>query len=428
MSATIKYKGNTIASITTDSSKTLKTSGKYCEDDIIVENTKDGITPSGNKAITATTSTQTGIDVTNYATVSVAPTPSETKSVTTNGDVTPSSGKLLSKVTVNVPTGTARDSSDLTVSGATVNVPAGLYSSEASKSVASGTAGTPTASKGAVSNNSVTVTPSVANTTGYITGGTKTGAGVKVSASELVSGNKAITPSETAQSGIDVANFKTASVGAIPKTYVGSGVTKKAAETVSPSTSEQTVCASGVYTTGEQKVSAITPSIVGNLDASSFAASIVAAIEGKGVTVPDGTLLDGMASLIESIEAGGGGSVEPFTKIISGTITFADNTTAFQLPETENFLAAYFIRTDFWGVKKDIHDNGAQVVLFTPGQSFGYFSPISMSSTLYQYRDNLSVFDTSPKLSDGKITFNVDGGRGSFFYGTYYYSLIYGTK
>ena len=324
MSATIKYKGNTIASITTDSSNTLKTSGKYCEGDIIVENVQDGgITPSGNKDITATTSTQTGIDVTNYATVSVAPTPSEAKSVTTNGDVTPSSGKLLSKVTVNVPTGTARDSSDLTISGATVNVPAGLYSSAASKSVASGTAGTPTASKGAVSNNSVTVTPSVTNTEGYITGGTKTGTGVKVSASELVSGNKAITPSETAQSGIDVTNFKTASVGAISSTYVGSGITRKAAATVAPSTSEQTVCASGVYTTGEQKVSAITPSIVGNLDASSFAASIVAAVEGKGVTVPDGTLLDGMASLIESIEAGGSG-----VKLATGTFTTTDDITS----------------------------------------------------------------------------------------------------
>ena len=172
--------------------------------------------------------------------------------------------------------------------------------------VASGTAGTPTARKSAVSNNSVTVTPSVANTTGYITGGTKTGTGVKVSASELVSGNKALTPSETAQSGIDVANFKTVSVDAISSTYVGSGVIRKAAATVAPSTSEQTVCASGVYTTGEQKVSAITPSIVGNLDASSFAASIVAAVEGKGVTVPEGTLLNGIAALIESIEAGGG--------------------------------------------------------------------------------------------------------------------------
>ena len=36
-------------------------------------------------------------------------------------------------------------------------------------------------------------------------------------------------------------------------------------------------------------------------------AAIKAAIEGKGVTVPEATLLDGMASLIESIEAGGGG-------------------------------------------------------------------------------------------------------------------------
>lgn len=155
-------------------------------------------------------------------------------------------------------------------------------------------------------------------------------------------------------------------------------------------------------------------------------AAIKTAIEGKGVTVPDGTLLDGMAALIAGIEAGGGGSVEPFTKIISGTITFAEKTTAFQLPETENFLAAYFIRTDFWGVKNDIFDNGAQVALFASDQSFGYFLPIHMSSTLYQYRDELIVDKFSPELSDGKIMFN--GSCTSFFYGTYYYSLIYGTK
>ena len=35
-------------------------------------------------------------------------------------------------------------------------------------------------------------------------------------------------------------------------------------------------------------------------------AAIKTAIEGKGVTVPSDTLLDGMASLIESIDAGGG--------------------------------------------------------------------------------------------------------------------------
>ena len=49
-------------------------------------------------------------------------------------------------------------------------------------------------------------------------------------------------------------------------------------------------------------------------------AAIKAAIEGKGVTVPAGTLLDGMASLIESIEAGGGGII-----YTSGTLVFSSS-------------------------------------------------------------------------------------------------------
>lgn len=110
----------------------------------------------------------------------------------------------LDKVTVGaisssyVGTGvTRRSSSDLTVSGATVTVPSGYYASQASKAVASGTAGTPTATKSAVSNHAVTVTPSVTNTTGYITGGTKSGTAVSVSASELVSGSLNITSNGT---------------------------------------------------------------------------------------------------------------------------------------------------------------------------------------------------------------------------------------
>ena len=40
--------------------------------------------------------------------------------------------------------------------------------------------------------------------------------------------------------------------------------------------------------------------------------AIKTTIEGKGVTVPDGTLLDGMAVLIDAIETGGGGATEPY--------------------------------------------------------------------------------------------------------------------
>lgn len=49
-------------------------------------------------------------------------------------------------------------------------------------------------------------------------------------------------------------------------------------------------------------------------------AAIKTAIEGKGVTVPDATLLDGMAALIDGIEADGGAN-----NIISGSFTLSDS-------------------------------------------------------------------------------------------------------
>ena len=100
---------------------------------------------------------------------------------------------------------TRRDDTDLSASGATVTAPAGYYASSASKSISSGTEGTPTATKGTVSNHSISVTPSVTNTAGYITGSTITGTAVSVAASELVSGTKSITANGT---GIDVTNYK----------------------------------------------------------------------------------------------------------------------------------------------------------------------------------------------------------------------------
>lgn len=48
-------------------------------------------------------------------------------------------------------------------------------------------------------------------------------------------------------------------------------------------------------------------------------AAIKTAIEGKGVTVPEATLLDGMASLIEAIEAGG--------SIYTGNFTYESDKT-----------------------------------------------------------------------------------------------------
>ena len=119
------------------------------------------------------------------------------------GDV--ANGKYYYNVAGNKTQGTitSRTSTDLSASGATVTAPAGYYASSATKTIASGTEGTPTATKGVVSGNSVTVTPSVTNTAGYISGGTHTGTGVSVSASELVSGSE----TKTANGTYDVTNL-----------------------------------------------------------------------------------------------------------------------------------------------------------------------------------------------------------------------------
>ena len=151
-----------------------------------------------------------------YQTVSKTYTPSETAQTDT---ITASSGyDAIQQVNVDVGaisssyvgSGiTRRNSTDLGESGGTVTVPSGYYASSASKSVPSGSVSA-SASKGSVSNNSVSVTPTATvGTAGYLAAGSANGTAVTVSASELVSGNKAITANGT---DIDVANYSTVSV------------------------------------------------------------------------------------------------------------------------------------------------------------------------------------------------------------------------
>lgn len=190
-----------------------------------------------------------------YQTKTKSYTPTES---TQSEDVTPDEGYTgLEKVTVNVTaisstyvgSGVSRKtSSDLQVSNAKVTAPAGYYESAASASVASGTAGTPTATKGSVSNHAITVTPSVTNTTGYITGGTKTGTGVSVAASELVSGNLSLTANTT---NADCTNYQTVTVnvtsGSGKNVQVAEGCTRIASSTYTDCGMEITVAKAGTY-------------------------------------------------------------------------------------------------------------------------------------------------------------------------------------
>lgn len=328
-----------------------------------------------DKTVNPSEETQTITHDTGYmglGEVTVTPILTEVKTVTENGNVYPTTGKYLTRVTVNVPQGgeinnqnksvtptesqqsvtyddgytglgtvtvgaisstyvgsgiTQRSSTDLTASGATVTVPAGYYLTQASKDVATGSAGTPTATKGTVSNNSISVTPSVTNTTGYITGGTKTGTAVTVSASELVSGKKEITangdnidvtnyaqvkvaipgdtptinsltvtPSESEQvfNSSSVDGYKPVTVGAISSTYVGSSINRRSSTDLTASGDTVTVPA-GYYSSQASKT------------VSSGSATNTGSVSGEGATITAGTNLITVSktvSITPSVTAG----------------------------------------------------------------------------------------------------------------------------
>ena len=110
----------------------------------------------------------------------------------------------------------------------------------------SGTEGTPTATKGAVSNHSVTVTPSVTNSAGYISGGTKTGNAVTVTATELASGNLPITQNAD---NINVVGYSSVSVNV--QGGIGTLLATKSLGTISTNSTTatdtgQTVSVSGI--------------------------------------------------------------------------------------------------------------------------------------------------------------------------------------
>ena len=154
----------------------------------------------------------------------------------------------------------------------------------------SGTAGTPTATKGTVSSHSISVTPSVTNVTGYITGGTKTGTAVSVSASELVSGNLAITSTGSK----DVTNYATASVSAGTEgtPTATKGTVSNNSVSVTPSVTNSAGLISGGTKTGTAVTVSASELVSGSLpisanntyDVTNYASAVVNVSGGGGAT------------------------------------------------------------------------------------------------------------------------------------------------
>ena len=286
---------------------------------------KKYIRPQGTKSISAN---GTGIDVIEYAFVDVAvpgSTPTlQTKSVSYTPTETAQSASItadngydgLEEVDVSVAaisssyvgSGiTRRDSSNLQVIGSSVVTPPGYYADYAYASVASGTEGTPTATKGTVSNHSVTVTPSVTNTGGYISGSTKTGTGVSVSASELVSGTYTVDSSGTK----DVTNYENASVpaGTAGTPSATKGTVSSNSISVTPSVTNSTGWITGSTKTGtavtvsasELVSGTYTVSSSGTKDVTNYASASVSAGTAGTPTATKGTVSNHSVSVTPSV-------------------------------------------------------------------------------------------------------------------------------
>ena len=179
---------------------------------------------------------------------------------------------------------TQRDSDDLTVSGATVTAPAGYYSEAASKSVASMTLPTATATSAtsgatnkatigrststryinipvgynssaayytisATPNGSVTAPSSISGTTATVSTGTNT-----LTLTKTVS----VTPNVTTAGYISSGTAGNSSV------TLTANITTKAAATITPGTSNQTI-ASGTYLTGTQTIAGDVDLVASNI-------------------------------------------------------------------------------------------------------------------------------------------------------------------
>ena len=149
-------------------------------------------------------------------------------------------------------------------------------------------------------------------------------------------------------------------------------------------------------------------------------AAIKTAIEGKGVTVPDGTLLDGMAALIESIEAGGGGG------FATGTLTFNElQSTCSNLTVTHNlgFAPEHIL----WFIIETEATSSGKVFASNYPICFEYISKEAYLVTS-DSRNNISnVFKYSINTSEGSLNLITRANSNAetidlFFNSSYRYS------
>ena len=135
-------------------------------------------------------------------------------------------------------------------------------------------------------------------------------------------------------------------------------------------------------------------------------AAIKTAIEGKGVTVPDATLLDGMAALIESIEAGGG-LPTGLSKAAFGTVTPSYGVSSVKITHGLGVAPNFAVLFGTSGTPSGSSHMIATYVLYKSSSSitYEYASGFSTSSA-FSVGGIYEAVSTSSVLTDTTCTFS----------------------
>ena len=206
-----------------------------------------------------------GVTYSNVPSVEIPKSGSGTAEFFDTSDATLDSGdKMLSGNTAYAAgtkyTGTiaTKTSTDITASGDTVTVPAGYYASQNTKSVASG---------------SVTAPSTISGTSATVSTGTNT-----LTLSKTVS----VTPSVT------TAGYVSSGTAGNSSVSLTASVTTKAAATITPGTSDQSI-ASGTYLTGAQTISGDADLIASNIKSGVTIFGVAGSLTSATVTQDAGT-------------------------------------------------------------------------------------------------------------------------------------------
>ncbi len=249
-----------------------------------------------------------------------------------------------------------------------------------------GVSGTPIVTASAVVNNTITVKPTVTNTTGYITGGTITGSSLTISAAELVNGIKTV----TANGSWDVINYATVSVN-VPGGQEGSGDAELTEIQVDTKNTTLSTASFSIQFTGLNNEP--TSFIVMSTDDVAMVSGMTTAI------VYDGTYLHGQ-TLTTQVEAS-----TDFNKSYSnGTLTITGGNSQFQ-------AGTYKLIYSYEGSTTDVHTSDVQVGSGATSITFSGLSgrPLYWSCI---FKSNFSTSSGYQRViavaNDGTSTFGLD--------------------